>query len=300
MKSVWLSLIVAGICAGSARGQITVQVVQEQDQFLQGEAIPVAVRITNRSGQTLSLGTQDDWLTFTVESQDRSGIVVQKIADVPVAGEFVLESSKVATKRVNLEPYFAIGQPGRYSVVATLKVPNWDREVDSPPRIFTVIRGARLWEQAFGVPGSTNTVPETRKYVLQQANYLQGRIGLYLRLTDGADRVLRLVPVGSLVSFSRPEPQLDRDSKLHLLYQYGPRSFSYAVYDSDARLLKRQTHDYVGTRPRLKLDSEGEVTVVGGVRRVLKTDVPEPIKDDSGELVDPTAKPPVRPVLPES
>src|SRR5207249_11768589 len=70
-----------------------------QDQFLPGETLPAAVRISNRSGQTLRLGAEEDWLTFSVEA--RESAVVAKIGEVPVRGEFVVESSQRATKHVD-------------------------------------------------------------------------------------------------------------------------------------------------------------------------------------------------------
>ena len=52
----------------SASAQVTVDVVLDQEQFLPSESLPVAVRITNRSGQPLHLGADTNWLTFSVES----------------------------------------------------------------------------------------------------------------------------------------------------------------------------------------------------------------------------------------
>ena len=41
----------------SARAQVSVEVVLDQEQFLPRESVPAAVRITNRSGQTLHFPT---------------------------------------------------------------------------------------------------------------------------------------------------------------------------------------------------------------------------------------------------
>jgi hypothetical protein len=57
----------------SGRAQVSVEIVLEQEQFLIGEAIPAAVRITNRSGQTLRLGDEANWLSFTLETRGRPG-----------------------------------------------------------------------------------------------------------------------------------------------------------------------------------------------------------------------------------
>jgi uncharacterized membrane protein len=72
---LWLCLLTGLIL--SAKGQVTVEVTLDQEQFLPGEAIPVSVKISNRSGQKLTFGTEPDWLTFAIESRD--GLVVPKI-----------------------------------------------------------------------------------------------------------------------------------------------------------------------------------------------------------------------------
>ena len=272
----WVGLWAAAMSSGSA--QVLVEVVQPQDQFLPGEALPVAVRITNDSGQTLHLGGEPDWLTFSVES--RNGAVVPKMGEVPVVGPFALPSARVATRRMDLGPCFPISQPGRYNITANLRIKEWGVDVTSPPRAFDVIEGVSLWQVDFGVPkapGEANGSPEIRRYILQQANYVRGQLRLYLRVTDytGA-KPLRVVLVGRMLSFSRLEHLLDQASNLHLLYQDGPHAYSYFVYNPDGQLLARQTHDYIDTRPRLKVDADGKISVTGGVRRVTASDLPPP------------------------
>ncbi len=274
LLSLWPGLLLASWVSGSA--QVTVEVTQIQQQYLPGEAIPVAVRIINRSGQTLHLGAAADWLTFTIESRDGSG--VSKNGDVPVVGEFDLESSQVATKRVDLAPNFVFEHEGRYALTATVHIKSWDRDLYSRPMPFDIIEGAKLWEQEVGVPpppGRTNQPPLTRKYVLQQANYLRGHLRLYLRVMDEFGKPLKVVAIGPMVSFGRPDPpQIDQFSNLHVLYQNGAVSFSYTVFNPNGELIVRQTHDYTDTRPRLHIDENGLISVAGGVRRLTAHDVP--------------------------
>jgi hypothetical protein len=269
-----LGLLAASLA--SAGAQVTVEVILKQDQFLPGESLPTAVRITNRSGQTLRLGGEEDWLSFSIEA--RAGMVVAKTGDAPVPGEFTLASSKMATKRVDLAPYFSLTDPGRYSIVATVRIKNWDHELSSPPRDFDIIEGARLWEQAVGVPSAagTNATPEVRKYILQQANYLKGRIGLFLRVTDSSgSKTFRVFPIGTMVSFSRPEPQIDKFSNLHVLYLDGAHTFSYTVFNPAGDLITRQTYDMPNNEHlHLQTDTDGKISVPGGVRRMTANDVP--------------------------
>lgn len=268
---------------GAASAQVTVEVTQEQQQFLEGESLPVAVRITNRSGQPLHLGKEADWLTFSIQS--REGSVVSKAGEAPVAGEFLLESSKVGIKRLDLLPYFTLSQPGRYSIVATAHINEWGQDITSRPCNFDIIEGAKLWEQEVGVPqGGAAGAPEVRKYILQQANYLRGHLRLYLRVTDAYGRALRVVAIGGMVSFGRPDPpQVDRHSNLHVLYQNGPSSFSYTVFNPNGELVKRQVYDYVNSHPRLFANDEGEIAIKGGARRVTANDVPPPNSDDDDD-----------------
>ena len=276
MKTFFWALALATLTLLPASAQITVEVLLDQEQFLPSEAVPVAVRVTNRSGQPLHLGADANWLTFDVESAD--GLIVVKNAEVPVLGEFDLNSSQMATKRVDLAPYFGITKPGRYRVVATVRVKDWRAETMSPPKNFDVITGARIWAQDFGVPvpaGMTNGLPEVRKYTLQKANYLRTQLRLYVEVSDPSEsRVFKVVNIGKTVSFSSPETQLDRFSNLHVLWQSGASHFTYAVVNPDGGLARQEVYDYASVRPRLDLADDGTVTVYGGVRRVQAEPMP--------------------------
>ena len=261
----------------NALAQVSVEVVLDQEQFLPSESVPVAVRITNRSGQTLHFGADPKWLTFSVESAD--GFVVVKNSDVPVNGEFDLESSQMAIKRVDLAPYFVLSQVGHYRIIATVRIREWSAAVTSPAKGFDVIHGAKLWSQDFGLPapaGVTNRAPEVRRYSLIEANYLRSQLRLYVQVSDESEaRVFKVSAVGPLVSFSQPETKLDRLSNLHVLYQSGAQAFTYSVINPDGDITKQEVYDYFNSRPRLSVSDNGDTVVVGGVRRVKPAELPQ-------------------------
>lgn len=269
-----LALLLGSVWSGVA--QVSVEIVMEQDQFLVGEAIPAAVRIINRSGQTLQLGADSNWINFTLESQ--GGGVVAKNGEVPVQGAFTLESGKVATRRVDLKPYFALNQVGRYRLNASVHIKDWDSTQSTKPKSFDVIKGTRLWAQEFGMllpPGATNRPPEVRRYSLEQANNLHNQLRLYLRITNqDGNQVIKVLSVGPMVSISNPEHQIDRSNNLHLLYQLGARTYLYAVFTPEGETLIRQTHEITTTRPRLQSDDRGNFNVTGGARRPSIDDLP--------------------------
>ena len=260
----------------NAPAQVSVEIVSDQDQFLPSESIPLAVRITNRSGQTLHLGADADWLTFNVESADN--FVVIKKSEVPVTGEFDLDSSQMAIKRVDLAPYFVLSQVGRYRVTATVRIRQWSAKAVSPPKDFDIIHGAQLWSQDFGLPvpaGATNRAPEVRRYALIEANYLRSQLRLYVQVTDESEaQVFKISAIGPLVSFSQPETKLDRFSNLHVLYQSGAQAFTYSVVNPDGDVARQEIYDYVNSRPRLIVNTNGDAVVVGGVRRAKPGELP--------------------------
>jgi len=277
MKRVTVFFLLLFTAASRLSAQVTAQVVLDQEHFLGGEKLTVPVRITNRSGQTLHLGAEPDWLTFSIESRD--GFIVTKNGDAPVTGPFQLESGEVGTRRVDITPYFTLNRIGRYQIVATVRLKQWGTQITTKPASFDIINGAKLWEQNFGVPlANTNATspPEVRRYTLEEANYLRTQLRLYLRLTDGeGGRIFKVFPIGPMVSFSEPDHQIDKESKLHVFYQNGARSFNYTVVNPDGDVVLRQTYEISGTRPRLKLNEQGDVVVVGGARRISTSDVPE-------------------------
>ena len=288
MRILPLTVVLSLGAAFSTSAQISVEVVMEQAQFLRDEPLPVKVRITNRSGRTLQLGRDNEWLAFAIESLD--GAVVSKLADPQVVGAFALESAQVATRLVDLMPCFDLSQPGRYTVTATVRIREWNDELASKPKPFEVVRGTRLWEQAFGLPAGAGP-PEVRKYILQQANYRKD-LKLYLRVTDANEhKVFRVFPLGPLVSFSQPEAQLDKAGFLHTLFQTGARSFLFCVLSPEGEVVLRQTYDYAATRPALRSTEEGRIFVTGGARRVTAGDVPSPLRDSNAASTNSSNRP---------
>jgi len=272
MKTLFiLGLAVLGVLRAPA--QVEVELSLDQEQFLPSESLPVAVKISNRSGQQLHLGAEADWLTFNVEAVD--GFVVIKSAEVPVTGAFDLETGQLGIKRVDLQPYFNLTKPGRYRIIATLRLKDWAAQMASAPKGFDVITGAKLWSQDFGVPQGTNGAPEVRKYTLEQANYLKNQLRLYVQVSDAAEAVVYRVSVlGPMVSFSHPDSQVDRQGRLCVLWQTGAQGFNYAVVNPDGTVASTDYYENFFSRPRLTITNDGDVAVVGGTRRARPLELP--------------------------
>jgi hypothetical protein len=98
---------------------------------------------------------------------------------------------------------------------------------------------------------------------------------MYVQVSDESERqIFKVRALGPMVSFSQPEARLDPRSRLHVIWQSGARVFTYTIVNPDGDIVWQENYDYFNTRPRLQTDDAGNVTVLGGVRRVKPTDVP--------------------------
>lgn len=94
-------------------------------------------------------------------------------------------------------------------------------------------------------------------------------------MSDAAqEQFYKVSAIGPMVSFSDPAAELDRASNLHVLCQSGAKTFTYVVVDPNGKITDRDTYDYIGSRPRLSMNDQGDVTVIGGVRRPKDSELP--------------------------
>lgn len=273
------------LAALSLHAQVEVRLTLPQEQFLPGESIDAAVRISNYAGRKLTFGDRPNWIRFEVEGSNQD--VVNRLSEVSESGEFQLESSTRGTIRYDIQPHFDLSKPGRYRVTAIVKLAD-DQEFTSDPVTFEIFRGTRLWEREFGVEGSSE---QRRRYILQQATHLRN-VRLYIRVTDANETdTLKVIPIGPTVSFGRPACTLDRKSRLHCLHQISAETYRLHVISPDGEIVRRQTFTFVDRRPQLRVNDSGEVAVIGGERRRSADDLPvEPASDA------PSLKPDAAPV----
>jgi len=273
---------VAAIClllsvlVASVQAQVAVTVELGKNRFLPRESLLAKIKIVNFSGQTLVFGEDDHWLQFQIQAED--GEEIAPIADPPpVKGRFTVESSIRAIKEVDIAPYYALEQAGRYTLTAKVVVKQWLKELTAKPVKFDVTNGTVLWEQAFGLPPKKGDPPDqprqVRRYVLQQARHLKA-MSLYARVDDGpGGRVHRVLPICAMVSFNLPKAQVDPRGNLHVLCQTGAREYNYSVIDPDGKINARRHYLIAANRPRLGF-KDGEIIVMGGFRLPRPDDLP--------------------------
>jgi len=286
---LWVFLFGFLALARSQGVAVSADLSLEQNQLLPDEKMLLKLSIQNRSGQDLILGTESNWLTFTVLGEKNAEALAMGTDHEYLQGEANVPAGMSASREFNLTPHFDFRQPGRYSVKATIRIPQWHEEIAVPPVSFTIVKGIRLAnlpdiDMPVGVPflrGEANQPPEIRRYFLERSDATAGA-KLYVRLTDAAgSRTERLVPLGPFFSYSQPDAKLDRYNDLHVLHQTGARVSTYCVIDTLGQILERQTYQYTDQRPVLRADGKGGVVVAGGARVVSASDLPPPQEQSS-------------------
>src|SRR5688572_29756810 len=256
--------------------QLRVELSFDQETYLPQEPMNAIVQIYNSSGQKLRLGRDAEWLSFSIESVD--GRIVKQIKVPDVVGEFDLPNGSRARKIVNLAEAYDLRTFGRYLITAEVHVPEWGEAFTNPrAKPIGIATGVTMWERTFGVPDvKTDARPEMRKFQLLQANHRK-QLSLYARVTDESEaHTYALTVLGPLLSFSKPEPQMDRFSNLHVLYQDASHTFRYFMITPDGMLLSRQTWALGDSRPAMTVNSEGRISGTGGAGRVSASDLPPP------------------------
>src|SRR5271155_5044835 len=107
---VWL----AGLTVQAQLNGVTAELRLDQDQYLPGEDLQLKLRITNRSGQEIALGGDNDWISMSITGEN--GAPCAQLGNMPIHGQFSLLSGEVGTKALNPTPYFEFLRLGRYRI----------------------------------------------------------------------------------------------------------------------------------------------------------------------------------------
>ena len=284
-------LLFCALLASTACAQVDVSLAVAQAQFLPAEQIEVSVKVSNFTGAPLKFGAHTNWIGFTVQRFD--GSVVSELSEVADSGEFTLQQATSGTIKFDITPMFDVNRPDSYRVTAAVTPVQGGPVFVSPPLPFDVISGVRIsQDRTFGFTRPDGT-SEQRKYILQQANFLK-HVRLYVRVTDATEsKSYKVTSLGGIVNFTPPQWVIDRQSRLHVLHQFAASEYYYNSFDPEGNLVARRIYKIAARRPELRVNGDGEIAVIGGARRLDRTDIPEPT---DAELA--AARRALQPVLP--
>ncbi|MEO5720750.1 MAG: hypothetical protein ABIR71_04675 [Chthoniobacterales bacterium] len=253
-------LIIFISLAGTALGQIQVELKFARLQYVAYEPVIATLQITNLAGRAIDLSDADGrrWFGFEVTGSDG-----QVVAPTPLGTELPLrmDAGQTVTRKINLTPRFAVNELGTYRVRANVFFADLNKFFYSQTKVFRVNDARAIWQRTVGVPESG----ETRTYSLL-SNRFPDHTKLYVRVEDkSTGAVYTTLPLGRLVAIDEPQAQLDRANRLHVLHCAAPRTWAYSRIGLNGELLARSTFMETKSRPRLQAAPDGAIAVRGGL-----------------------------------
>lgn len=231
------------------------------------EPITGELTIINRAGRDLIFGESGglNWLDFNVT--DGRGHLI-----TPVQGELserpiVLGAGQTHKQKVTINRRYPMANIGTYRVKASVAFPQINRVFETKSVTVQVTEGQPMWSQIVGVPQGHPRSGTYREYSLMTYYHGARSKSLYFRLKDSdSGMVFRTYPIGDYMSLRPPAHAIDSQNQLHVLHMSGPQAYKYTVINIDGEpISQRNLFEKGASRPELKTNSYGDVTVTGGI-----------------------------------
>lgn len=262
----------------AALAQIEIDWSLDHNRTLLMEPVRADVRISNYTGIPLdfSPGTGNARLLFTVEDDPSSYVRASGRPVIPVP--FVVPDGETRSIGVDLLQSYRIvrGQP----YLVTPEIAFGGMRFSGRRLSLEVQPGLEILARTYGIPSAGNA----RKVSLRTLNRDRYE-HLFFRLDDpSTSYCLCTVDLGNLIRFVQPTLQMDAQNVFHVLHQTRPDTFSHAMFSYDGAPLGTEFYIAASGSIRLLRDSDGSVTVAGGMRF-------EPDPSSPGKLTAPNLPP---------
>jgi len=251
-----------------AGAQVRVDLSLRRSLFIRYEPLVAIVSITNLSGRDLNLADQENhkWFSFHIESS--AGALIPPYNPDYSLTPVQIPAGQSIKRAVNITPLYPLTEYGIYRVRATV----FDSETkhfysSNPPLNVEITEGRMLWQQTIGVPDDGKNEGGQMRTATLLSHRLPDETQLYLRIEDKDNGLVFCThQLGRLVSFDKPQIEIDARNQINILQNTAPRMFLYTKVGLDGQILDRK--QYAGTtesRPTLRRDTAGGYQIVGGM-----------------------------------
>ena len=263
MKLRW-AVACLGLIAGSAAGQIQVDLTFPRLQYIAYEPVVAKLTITNLAGRNVDLrdnGAQS-WFGFEISGNEgRSIPQVSKLGTEPLN----VAAGQRITRKINLTPIYGVHDFGTYRVRAHIYLGDLNKFYYSQTKVFEVTDARPIWQKTVGVPEDGGAGGKARTYSLM-TNRFPDHTSLYVRVEDkDTGMVYATYSLGRMIAFDAPQTEFDSSNQLHVLYCAAPRMWSYARVGLNGELVSRASFAETKNRPRLVHAPDGVIKVAGGM-----------------------------------
>ena len=227
---------------------IQIQLDMKKSEYLLYEAIPIVVKITNRSGKTQKF--TGNWLDISIFDNHGEILIPSKKAHFK---PLEIKAGKASSRSFYLSEFYSISE-GRHSVQASLHL--GQNSKNSNEVRFNVYDGKELWAEEVGLKTG-----ESFRYELLQFHSLQGPL-LYLRIHQLGKSLVATYLLGNFpVKF--PQVQLDKENNLHILYLVQAEIYAHLTFSPSGKIIQRTLYERNATKQARFILSSGKISVQG-------------------------------------
>ncbi len=256
--------------AGLAHGQLAATLRLNKKQYLAGEAVIAVVGITNHAGQDITFFSdgRTQWLDFMLK--DNRGEPVSPRGS-SVFGKMTLKAGQTVARQVNLSEHFILSEPGGYSALAVIHMPESIGQSSTTNRVlFNQSPGAVYWKQKVGVSGKPGKTREFRviNFNGDSASQIYAQV-----IDDRTGQNIHTFLLGDVLMLRKPLVAVDRNQQMHVMYLGTPSMWVHCQVDTDGKLINREVHQRAGQGdPQLLTFPDGTVRVSNSVLYDPKAD----------------------------
>ena len=292
MKKI-LTFLVFLVTASSAFSQISMQIMLNQDAYLQYEPVYVRVSMRNMSAHALAFGESrglQGTLSFDIYPGGKNALrIPPKVEGVlPSMTGVILQPGTVRQFTFLLSKFYDIRHLGPLSVKAVVSHPQLPSAYESNTVHCNIVGGRKVWGPVtVGVPdtgllSADSSAPaskiKTRNYTI--ISYFTGKVTAYAMVIDDADRVYKVRRIGfDLGAELKPKCEVDFLSRLNIMVAVTNEVFAYYQFNIDGGLERKKIYMKTSTTPTLVHDKDTGIVLPAGGREARRDIDYEEIKE---------------------
>ena len=216
----WLTVGLILLVGLTVNAQVAVKAILNHNNFMLYEPIMAKITLRNFSGHPLVFG-KNKKLAGKVQFQILGplGELVSSAKDKqPKIEGILIQPGKKQDVVIRLSDYYSLYKVGRYTLRAYISHPQLKDSYQSSRISFTISKGIMIWDHLVGVPDVNNKGNgriEKRKYSI--TSMYDGTQNYYYLIVEDDDNIYAVRRIGREMSRYKPECQIDRLSRLHVL-----------------------------------------------------------------------------------
>lgn len=264
MRRFLLLLAILFVCVEPLQAQIEVGLEIKRRFLMQYEPIVATVTVKNMAGRDIMLSDtpSQNWFSFQISRGD--GQLVPPCDPDYRLTPLTVPAGQSVKRSIVLNTVYPVRELGMYRVRAVIYFSATDKYYQSRMIPLELSEGKTIWQHLVGVPEGANGAGGTRKLSLLSFRQTDYSV-LYARVEDvDSGMVYATMPLGHLLGGIDPNVQVDTQGNLHILQAAGPKTYLYSSISLNGELLISENRYSTTTRPTLRRNAAGAVTLVGG------------------------------------